>query len=109
MIGILGNFIIGGDPSISNEVANGAASEDPAAPNGASKWPLWEPDSPQQVNLNQTGGEPYEFTTPWGTNVTQFKEPGLANAIAVVPADTWEGGRGERCAFWRKLAPEIPA
>lgn len=108
LTGIWGNFITSDDPSISDEIANGAASEEPEAPNEASSWPVWEPDSPQQVNLNQTGGEPYEFTNMWGTVVTQFREPGLLNAIGVVPADTWEGGRGERCAFWKGLAPDIP-
>ena len=61
------------------------------------------------LNLNQTGGTPYDFTTQWGRVVTQFKEPGLENAIDVVSANSWEGGRGGRCNFWKGMAPNIPA
>ncbi|KAK1712982.1 Alpha/Beta hydrolase protein [Colletotrichum acutatum] len=107
---IWGNFITGNDPSISNELANGASSgADIGAENGASQWPVWTEEAPKQVNLNQTGGVPYEFTTSWGAQVTQFMAPGQVNDIRVVPADSWEGGRGARCEFWRGLAPSIPA
>lgn len=82
---------------------------DPSAPNGASAWPVWDPASPQLVNLNQTGGTPFEITNQWGTTVTQLADPGLQNSIGVVPADSWEGGRGERCALYAALAPDIPA
>ncbi|SPO05142.1 related to esterase [Cephalotrichum gorgonifer] len=106
---IWGNFITGNNPSIANEIANGAAASDPTAENGASAWPVWAPASPQQVNLNQTGGVAFQAATQWGTTVTQFANPGLQNAITVVPADEWEGGRGARCAFWKGLTPSIPA
>ncbi|KAJ3938889.1 uncharacterized protein N0V96_010996 [Colletotrichum fioriniae] len=107
---IWGNFITGNDPSISNEIANGASSGiDVGAENGASQWPAWTEEAPKQVNLNQTGGVPYEFTTSWGARVTQFMAPGQLNDIRVVPADSWEGGRGARCELWRGLAPSIPA
>ncbi|UQC87348.1 acetylcholinesterase [Colletotrichum lupini] len=106
---IWGNFITGDDPSISNDIANGASGADAGAENGASKWPVWTEEAPKQVNLNQTGGVPYEFTTSWGARVTQFMAPGQVNDIRVVPADVWEGGRGARCGFWRGLAPSIPA
>ncbi|KAK1625196.1 Alpha/Beta hydrolase protein [Colletotrichum phormii] len=106
---IWGNFIIGNDPSISNEIANEASSANVAADNGASQWPVWTAEAPKQMNLNQTGGVPYEFTTSWGARVTQFMAPGQVNDIQVVSADSWEGGRGARCEFWRRLAPSIPA
>ncbi|KAJ0363613.1 hypothetical protein COL154_005471 [Colletotrichum chrysophilum] len=106
---IWGNFITKNDPSISNEEANGASSADSAAKNGASEWPAWIETEPKQLNLNQTGGVPYQFTTQWGVTVTQFQASGQVNAIAVVPADSWEGGRGSRCDFWKTLAPSIPA
>ncbi|KAK1519600.1 acetylcholinesterase [Colletotrichum costaricense] len=106
---IWGNFITGDDPSISNDIANGASGADAGAENGASKWPVWTEEAPKQVNLNQTGGVPYEFTTSWGARVTQFMAPGQVNDIRVVPADVWEGGRGARCEFWKGLAPSIPA
>lgn len=105
---IWGNFVTTGDPSISDEIANGAASTDPSAPNSAATWPIWVDAKPLQLNLNETGGTPYQFQTQWGVTVTQFMQPGLKNAISVVPADTWEGGRGNRCDFYRTLAPYIP-
>lgn len=107
---IWGNFIVGGDPSLSDAIANGAASSEEApGPNGASAWPVWSEKEPKLLNINETGGVPYDFPTQWGVVVTQFMEPGLRNALAVVPADVWEGGRGDRCEFYRKLAPSIPA
>jgi len=106
---ILGNFVKTGNPSISNTVANGASSANPSAPNGASSWPTWNPSSPKLLNLNQTGGDPYEFITQWGAPVTQYQGPSLRNSIAVAPADIWEGGRGARCDFYKSLGPSIPA
>ncbi|PNP52698.1 hypothetical protein THARTR1_06762 [Trichoderma harzianum] len=105
---IWGNFITKGNPSITNTIANGASSSNPNAANGASTWPAWTETSPKQLNLNETGGVPYSFTTQWGVHVTQFQQPGLRNAISVVPADTWEGGRGTRCNFYQTLASSIP-
>ncbi|OHF01988.1 acetylcholinesterase [Colletotrichum orchidophilum] len=106
---IWGNFVTANDPSISDEIANGASGGGAAAENGASQWPVWTEEAQKQLNLNQTGGVPYEFVTSWGTRVTQFMAPGQVNDIRVVPADSWEGGRGERCDFWRRLAPSISA
>ncbi|KAL0936896.1 carboxylesterase family protein [Colletotrichum truncatum] len=106
---IWGNFVTKNDPSISNEIANGASSEDPTAENGASEWPEWTETEPKQLNLNQTGGVAYQEVMSWGASVTQFRAPGQKNAFAVVPADSWEGGRGERCEFWKKIAPRIPS
>jgi len=105
---IWGNFIIGGNPRISNPLANGASSPNPNAPNGASTWPEWTDSSPKMLNLNETGGTPYTAITLYGLPVTQYMQPGLRNALAVVPADTWEGGRGSRCALYKSLGPSIP-
>jgi len=106
---IWGNFVITGNPSISNAIANGASASNPTAANPASAWPVWNERSPKLVNLNQTGGSPVEFMTQWMVPVTQLVGPGLQNAISVAPADTWEGGRGSRCDFYLGLAPSIPA
>jgi carboxylesterase type B len=106
---IWGNFVANGNPSISDQIGNGASAPDPNVSNFASYWPQWTDASPMQLNLNETGGTPYSFTTQWGSNVTQFMQPGLLNAIAIVPADSWEGNRGDRCNFYRNLAPSIPA
>ena len=106
---VWGNFITTGNPSISNADANGASAANPTAPNGASAWPVWSEASPKLVNLNQTGGVPYDFTTQWFATVTQLRGPGQKNAISVARADTWEGGRGSRCDAYLALAPSIPA
>ncbi|KAF6793396.1 acetylcholinesterase [Colletotrichum sojae] len=89
---IWGNFVTTGDPSIDT---------------GA--WPRWDQAAPQQLNLNQTGGEPIATPMQWGVVVTEFAGEGLQNDFSIVPADSWEGERGARCGFWQGLAPSIPA
>ncbi|KAK3681815.1 Alpha/Beta hydrolase protein [Podospora appendiculata] len=106
---IWGNFITTGNPTISNALANGVSAANPSAPNTASTWPAYSDASPKLLNLNETGGTPYQATMQWGSIVTQFSQPGLKNALAVVNAASWEGGRGARCAVYRGLAPSIPA
>lgn len=72
-------------------------------------WPAWvEGPTSQLLNLNTTGGVPYTVPAITGQELTQFKEPGIENAISVANAITWEGGRGERCEFWRKFAVRVP-
>ncbi|KAH9905650.1 Alpha/Beta hydrolase protein [Xylariomycetidae sp. FL2044] len=113
-----GNFIVGGSPSITDAEANGSGGDDDnnnnTTANPASDWPLWtavdggDADvAPQSLNLNQTGGVPYEATTTWGIAVTQYMDPGLQNAFTVFDADAWEAGRGARCDFWKSLAPTV--
>lgn len=103
-----GNFVKTGNPSVGDAVANGAGSADPGAPHPASDWPVWSTQTPNLMNLNITGGVPYDAPTLWGTVVTQFAEPGLKNAITLASSDTWEGGRGARCDVYRSLARSIP-
>ncbi|KAF2786168.1 inactive carboxylesterase 4 [Melanomma pulvis-pyrius CBS 109.77] len=93
---IWGNFVTTSNPSL--------ASEAPTK-----KWPGWMPgvDS-RMISLNQTGGIPYEVATQFGVNVTQFKDPGLRNLFKVVDAYEWEGARGERCEFWKRIGGKLP-
>ena len=106
---IWGNFVVTGNPSITNEIANGASSGDSGAPNPASAWPAFSYAEPLQINLNQTGGTPLSVpgVVP-GENITVFTEPGLVNDITLVDADKWEAGRGARCEFWRNVAGVVP-
>ncbi|KAK0631088.1 Alpha/Beta hydrolase protein [Bombardia bombarda] len=107
---IWGNFVVMGNPSISNAIANGAAAgAESEASNPASIWPRWSQASPKFLNLNQTGGVPYSYVTLWGSTVTQFRQPGMRNAISLAAADTWEGGRSARCDVYKALGPSIPA
>lgn len=105
---IWGNFIMTGNPSITSLIANGQSTGNTST-HPVATWPVWTEAAPKLVNLNETGGVQYEEPMQWGVGVTQSKGPGLKNAIAVVDAMSWEGGRGQRCAFYKQLAPSIPA
>lgn len=86
-------------------------SEDFAAQNLVPSWPAWTEIMPHHMlNLNISGGTPYTTVTAIGGGrpVTQFREPGLRNNFTLVDADIWEGGRGTRCEFWKRLGPSIP-
>jgi len=92
---IWGNFVITGNPSVAS---------DPVLQN----FPTWAVgQNSQMVNLNTTGGTPYDVPTQYGVTVTQFREPGLQNDFSVQNAYTWEGGRGQRCEFWKNFASKV--
>ncbi|KAL6720083.1 hypothetical protein ACLMJK_002004 [Lecanora helva] len=105
---IWGNFITQNDPSISAKIANGENSTATTSP--ATDFPTWSLAAPYQLNLNETGGTGFSAMSfaPTAPNITLFREPGLMNAIEVVNAYTWEGGRGTRCDFWRSVASIVP-
>ncbi|KAL9112061.1 MAG: hypothetical protein Q9227_003681 [Pyrenula ochraceoflavens] len=104
------NFITTGNPSIPNEIANGASSPNPSAPNPASEWPAYGGEGEQgqgwmMLNVNQTAGTA-ESVAGGNVNMTQFVEPGLRNALSLGNATSWEGGRGQRCDMWRMVREE---
>lgn len=103
---IWGNFVRTGNPSISAEIANGASSPNPSAPHPATNWPVWSNSNPQLLNLNTTGGTPYQEQLMWGPFVTQFQD--ALNDISLAPADVWEGGRRSRCDLYLSLGSAIP-
>lgn len=71
-------------------------------------WPQWDGSVDEKmVNLNETGGTPYQQATSFGATVTQFAEPGLENSFSVVDAFEWEAERGKRCEFWKSVADKI--
>lgn len=104
---IWGNFIMKNNPSIPDVVANGASSPDPTAPNPASSWPAWASCDHPMINLNQTGGVPYQ-TVFGAAPVTQYMDPGLRNNFTRANADKWELNRGRRCDFWKTMGPNVP-
>lgn len=105
---IWGNFVTAGDPSIASSVATGGGVPTAVNPNPASVWPQWTDANPRMVNLNETGGVPYQ--TPFVASVvTQYMDPGLKNDFTLANAYTWEGGRGQRCDFWKTMGPTVPA
>ena len=99
-----GNFITKDNPSISSALANGESSNSTAI-NAASDWPKYSDENPIQLNLNETGGEPY--INP-NIPATHYGGPTLRNDIRAVNARTWEGGRGDRCEFWRRMGAKVP-
>lgn len=65
--------------------------------------------------MNQTGGQLTNSTVPglwasYGQNLyTEFYTgPGLMPNFSLVDGYTWEGGRGQRCDFWRSVADIVP-
>lgn len=105
---IWGNFITTNNPSISNEIANGASSNMSSAENPASSWPPFSIYAPFQIDLNETGGVLASVPTTAGLNLTEHVSPGLSNNFTLVNAYSWEGGRGMRCDFWRSMAALVP-
>jgi len=106
---IWGNFITANNPSIPAAIANGASSPNPAASNAVSNWPAWTGGpNPSLINVNQSGGVPYLTTHGSGFQVWQYANPGLRNNFTLVDATSFEGGRGQRCEFWKTLASKIP-
>ena len=101
-----GAFIRGENPGLGG--VGGGGNSTAANGTAAAEFPVWSDEKPLMVNMNQTGGTPYVFTTNFGTNVTQYMGPGLKAAFSVVDADAWEGGRGKRCEFWKTMSPFIP-
>ncbi|RMY64749.1 hypothetical protein D0863_09589 [Hortaea werneckii] len=103
------NFITEGDPSISNALANG---NDSVSVNAASDWPVFTTEGPgayRMLNLNETGGMPYSArVVSSAANATQYEGPGLMNDIRETNAYTWEGGRGARCDFWKRIGSRVP-
>ncbi|GAB1317111.1 hypothetical protein MFIFM68171_07321 [Madurella fahalii] len=95
------------NPSIPDAVANGASSANLTASNPASSWPAWTDFKPQMINLNQTGGVPYQ-TVFGAAPVTQYMNPGLRNNFTQANAYKWELNRGERCDFWKMMGPHVP-
>jgi carboxylesterase type B len=85
-------------------------SENPQVPSDSvlKAWPKWDGGmDTKMVNLNETGGVPYETVTQFGATVTQFADPGLKNDFKIVDAYDWEGGRGKRCDFWKSMAEKV--
>ncbi|KAI9845635.1 MAG: hypothetical protein M1837_004609 [Sclerophora amabilis] len=107
--GIWGNFVMHNDPAVTAAIATGNNSmPDVNTTKAGTTFPQWSIATPYQVNLNQSGGQPFESAFSPDLNLTEYKEPGLMNSFEIVNAYTWEGGRGMRCDFWRSVAAIVP-
>ena len=110
---VWGNFIIENSPVISVEDAKGRMGNStvPEADwcGGKDiKWPQWNDKKPILLNLNATGGVPNHVATTEELYYSVYSDPGVSNVISLADAETWEGGRGERCRFWEGVAGRVP-
>lgn len=92
-------YIATGSPSIPSVIANNSGSD------SLSYWPVWGHD--RRVVYNQTRGILSSDIISRG-NISDYYDPGLRKYFWEVNARTWEGGRGDRCDFWRRMAPKVP-
>ncbi|KAK4556351.1 hypothetical protein LTR86_006495 [Recurvomyces mirabilis] len=99
---MLGAFIVNDDPSVSSLIDNGINTQN-ATFNPVSDWPPYSIYDPIMMDFNTTcpqlvtiGGLPY------------CSGGGQLNAFRLEDAYTWEGGRGQRCDFWRMVGEKVP-
>ncbi|KAL6790245.1 Alpha/Beta hydrolase protein [Trichoderma sp. SZMC 28013] len=109
---IWGNFIVSGSPVISVDDAT-AGAENATVPVDAKhpemiSWPQYSEQNPTFMNLNTTGGEVSLVTVTDELSYYVRHGDGIVNTFRLADAESWEGGRGERCAFWRAVAPRVP-
>lgn len=109
---IWGNFIIKGTPIISVEDAT-AGAENATVPVDTShpdqiSWPQYSLREPTFMNLNTTGGDVSLVTVTDELSYYVRQGDGIVNTFRLANAETWEGGRGDRCTFWRHVAPRVP-
>ncbi|KAF2198193.1 alpha/beta-hydrolase [Delitschia confertaspora ATCC 74209] len=107
---IWGNFIVHNSPIVSVTDAKGGMSNAtvPVGRNGNIEWPLWRETHMMMLNLNTTGGVASTAKVNENLSITTYLEPGVTNQISLVDANSWEGGRGERCKWWKEMAEKIP-
>ncbi|CAD6567870.1 MAG: hypothetical protein ASARMPRED_001172 [Alectoria sarmentosa] len=107
---IWGNFIMHNSPVIPTVVASGNATN-ATVPRGRGDdlhWPTYSNRSSLQMNLNTTGGTVESVFVTSDYSYDLRLDPGVTNDFRLVDANTWEGGRGARCRFWREVAPRVP-
>ncbi|KAF3763722.1 alpha/beta-hydrolase [Cryphonectria parasitica EP155] len=118
-----GRFIIHDDPTLPEDIirslttsANGTSTGENISAISSANWSRWSVDvssgGNHMLNVNMTGGVPevISWTPVDGTtiNVTQMVNPGLEARFRMVNANSWEGGRGERCRLWQSLGAVVP-
>lgn len=105
-----GNFIMNNSPVIPTIQASGNATN-ATVPRGHGSdlhWPMYSNTSNIQMNLNTTGGTVQSVLVTPSYSYDLRLDPSVSNDFRLVNADTWEGGRGSRCQFWREVAPRVP-
>ncbi|KAL7786690.1 Alpha/Beta hydrolase protein [Trichoderma ceciliae] len=109
---IWGNFIINNTPVISVEDATAGAANAtvPVDANytGRISWPQYSVQTPTFMNLNTTGGDVSLVTVTDELSYYIRQGEGIVNSFRLANAKSWEGGRGDRCTFWRSVAQRVP-
>ncbi|KAI0173305.1 putative carboxylesterase [Hypoxylon sp. FL1284] len=107
---ISGNFIIHDSPIIStSDVTAGYANATvPMGADGNIEWPQFTQGNPVQMNLNTTGGSVSQVSVPPYLEYYVRSGPGIVNTFNLSNLMTWEGGRAQRCDFWRTVAARVP-
>ncbi|GAW25370.1 putative carboxylesterase [Rosellinia necatrix] len=108
---IWGNFVINNTPII--PVTDAAGSYEnasvPVGRNGTHiDWPQFTRHNPVHMNLNTTGGEISLITVADTLAYYIRTGPGVVNTFSLADARSWEGGRGDRCDFWRTVSARVP-
>ncbi|KAI2640842.1 putative carboxylesterase [Hypomontagnella submonticulosa] len=107
---IWGNFIIYDTPVISvpDATANYSNATVPIGTGGNIDWPEFTLQNPVQMNLNTTGGNVSTVTVPPYLSYYVRSGMGIVNTFRLADSITWEGGRGQRCDFWRTVSERVP-
>ncbi|XXG95074.1 hypothetical protein Hte_001334 [Hypoxylon texense] len=107
---IAGNFIIHDNPviSVSDATAGHPNASVPTGADGNIEWPEFTLENPVQMNLNTTGGTVSQVSVPPYLKYYVRSGSGIANDFNLTDLFTWEGGRGQRCNFWRTVAERVP-
>lgn len=71
-------------------------------------WPAFTVANPVQMTLNTTGGTVTNVTVTPDLSYLVREGPGIVNNFSLANAYTWEGGRGQRCAFWMEVSERVP-
>ncbi|GAB7364774.1 hypothetical protein MBLNU230_g5572t1 [Neophaeotheca triangularis] len=99
---MLGAFITTDVPHIPNTVANGVSRND-SSPNPINDWKPYSLYEPTLFNVNTTcPGLTTIGDLPYCTGDS------MRNSFRLADAYAWEGGRGERCDFWRAMGEKVP-
>lgn len=107
---VWGNFIVHDNPTITLDEATAgyANATAPAGADGNIDWPQYTVEQPYMMDLNTTGGELTQVVVTEDLEYYLRVGAGIVNNFRLVDALSWEGGRGERCDFWRNVSARVP-
>lgn len=107
---VWGNFIVNDDPAITlDDAAAGYANATaPAGADGNINWPQYTAEQPYMMDLNTTGGELTQVVVTEDLEYYLRVGAGIVNNFRLADALSWEGGRGQRCDFWRNVSARVP-